>query len=337
MPGEKPNAYVTFAGLEGKMIKKVKKLRRVIPILVAMLTLMSIMAPMALAYEAIDMDKPVTLAVEFTSGTKVSGMEFRAYKIATVDENAKFEFTENVAAYGVAMPNDQGGYRALAETLSGYFARDKVAPDYRGTTDEKGLCNFGQVEKGLYLILADRYKFEGDKMTYIVSPSLVAVPNLDEKDAWNYDVVVSPKYTSIPPLPDTPGETVDINVIKVWTGEANKEKRPTFIYAELICDGQVIDTVTLNAGNNWRHTWKELDATKTYNITEKEVPSGYTVTITRDGNTYTMNNYSGDVPPKTPPSTPRLPNTGQLWWPVPILAGVGLAFIIAGKLRKRAA
>ena len=319
------------------MFKKERKLKRVVTMLLAVLMLVTMMAPGVYAYEKIDMDKPVTLTVEFTSGPKIEGMEFRVYKIASVDENVNFEFVDAVAGYGVAMPNDQAGYRALAETLSGYFARDGVTPTAVAKTDVNGKANFGELEKGLYLVLADRYTDPKDKMTYIASPSLVALPNSTDGNSWIYDVTISPKYTSYPPIPNTPGKTIDINVIKVWTGEANKDKRPTYVYAELICDGQVIDTVTLNSGNNWRHTWKNLDESKTYNVTEKEVPQGYTVTIVRDGNTFTMNNYSGDVPPITPPKTPKLPQTGQLWWPVPILAGCGLAFIIAGKLRKRAA
>lgn len=318
------------------MIKR-KMNKRVAAILMTIIMLVSIMAPTAYAYEKIDMGKPVTLAVQFTEGPKVPGMEFRAYRVATVDENVNFTLTDAVAAYGVAMPNDQAGYRALAETLSGYFARDGVTPTAIAVTDETGKADFGELEKGLYLILADRYKSPADNMTYISSPSLIALPNSTDGNTWIYDVTIAPKYTSIPPIPETPGETIDINVIKVWTGEANKDKRPTEVVAELVCDGQVMDSVVLNSSNNWRHTWKELDATKTYNVTEKAVPQGYTVTIVRDGNTFTMNNYSGDVPPPTPPSTPKLPQTGQLWWPVPILAGAGLAFIIAGKLRKRTA
>ncbi|MGI6177581.1 MAG: SpaA isopeptide-forming pilin-related protein [Eubacterium sp.] len=36
------------------------------------------------------------------------------------------------------------------------------------------------------------------------------------------------------------------------------------------------------------------------------------------------------TPPVTPPDEPELPNTGQLWWPVPILLGAGAVLIAAG-------
>lgn len=310
---------------------------RTIKKLIAIMTLLVVMATAwtpAFAYEAIDMGHDATLAIEFT-GTKVSGMEFRAYKVADVDSSANFTFTEAMSGYGLMMPNDQAGYRALAETLAAYVARDGVTPAATATTDEAGKAEFGILEKGLYLVLADTYTLPENEMTYVVSPSLVALPNSVDGSTWIYDVTISPKYTEVPPVPETPG-TVDINVIKIWSGESDASKRPTDVEAELICEGKVVDTVTLNAENNWRHTWKELEDGKSYSVTEKVVPAGYTVTITRDGNTFTMNNYQGNVPPTTPP-IPELPRTGQLWWPVPLLIGLGLMLVVAGTIRKRKA
>lgn len=40
-----------------------------------------------------------------------------------------------------------------------------------------------------------------------------------------------------------------------------------------------------------------------------------------------------DVPPNQPPRTPRLPKTGQLWWPVPLLAAAGIVLLLAGLAR----
>jgi len=42
------------------------------------------------------------------------------------------------------------------------------------------------------------------------------------------------------------------------------------------------------------------------------------------------NTYKGTTP--TPPS---LPQTGQLWWPVPVLAAAGLFCLVLGLLRRR--
>lgn len=42
------------------------------------------------------------------------------------------------------------------------------------------------------------------------------------------------------------------------------------------------------------------------------------------------------TPPVTKTPPPKLPQTGQLWWPVPLLVIAGLLFILAGWRRKRA-
>lgn len=42
-------------------------------------------------------------------------------------------------------------------------------------------------------------------------------------------------------------------------------------------------------------------------------------------------------PPSTPPSISKkvLPQTGQLWWPVPVMCGIGLALVVGGFVLKR--
>ncbi len=46
--------------------------------------------------------------------------------------------------------------------------------------------------------------------------------------------------------------------------------------------------------------------------------------------------HKGADPTEKPESTPeRLPQTGQLWWPVGVLALLGLIFLVIAILRKR--
>ena len=71
-------------------------------------------------------------------------------------------------------------------------------------------------------------------------------------------------------------------------------------------------------------------------------PEGYTVSITQEAGTFLVTN-TPKQPPETPPVTPpvnppgqkTLPQTGALWWPVPILAAAGLLLIAAGAGKKR--
>ena len=48
-------------------------------------------------------------------------------------------------------------------------------------------------------------------------------------------------------------------VTKTWDDNNNQDrKRPSSVSVELLCDGQVYDTVTLSAANSWRYTWTEI-------------------------------------------------------------------------------
>ncbi len=71
-------------------------------------------------------------------------------------------------------------------------------------------------------------------------------------------------------------------------------------------------------------------------------PEGYTVSITQEAGTFLVTNTPKQppetpsvTPPVNPPGQKTLPQTGALWWPVPILAAAGLLLIAAGAGKKR--
>ena len=106
--------------------------------------------------------------------------------------------------------------------------------------------------------------------------------------------------------------------------------------------------MTLSAGNGWSHTWSGLDDGCTWTVVEKEC-EGYTVRVEREGITFVMTNtYAAEIPddptPEAPlppdptkptPSGPTLPQTGQVWWPVPFLLMTGLLLLAVGLFRRR--
>ena len=92
----------------------------------------------------------------------------------------------------------------------------------------------------------------------------------------------------------------------------------------------------------------EVDASPKVSV--KQLPSTPTpsITVTPSIGTPTPSTVTpSTATPKTPktpntPNTPtpvrdysRLPQTGQLWWPVPVLALVGAAFVLVGWFRRR--
>lgn len=164
---------------------------------------------------------------------------------------------------------------------------------------------------------------------------MVMLPTQDiEKNVCRYDVLVNPKFDSSE-IPDTPS-TITRKGLKVWDDAKDKDSRPTEVAVQLLRDGKVYDTKTLSTKNNWRYTWSGLDDRYTWSVVEKNY-KGYTVRIEREGITFVITNTRSNGTPDTPsPTDPKLPQTGQLWWPVPLLLMGGLLFLIIGVVcRKR--
>lgn len=160
---------------------------------------------------------------------------------------------------------------------------------------------------------------------------------------------------------------VSRKVLKVWNDEGHENVRPTEITVQLLKDGEVHSTQTLNAQNSWRYTWEQLDASSRWLVVENE-PEHYTVSISQEGITFRLENRWKPAPTPTPvppgeetptptpeptptptpkptskptptptPKPPTLPQTGQMWWPVPVLLCAGLMLIVIGLLRRRSA
>lgn len=284
---------------------------------------------MALPSAILAADEPITCTVtyQFADGTVVSGAAFRLYRVADVGADLSFTPVKAFEKYAVNLNDlDSAGLKAAAETLSGYVARDKIAATDSGVTDEAGSLKFPTTAtalvKGLYLLCGDSAEINGK--IYTVEPILIALPYQDEDADWVYDVTVTPKIAE---------RTDDdsLSVVKVW--KDGKTSRPAKIEVQLLKDGEIYETVELNKGNSWRHTWQNLPAGCDWQITEKEVPAGYTVTVSREKTTFTVKNSVPGSPGKTPPG--KLPQTGMLWWPIPMLAAVGLLLFMLGVLRHR--
>ena len=78
--------------------------------------------------------------------------------------------------------------------------------------------------------------------------------------------------------------TTDLNVEKAW--ENGETVRPDAIEVELLQNGVVYETVTLNAENNWKHQWTDLAKTAddgtayTYTVREKTAVPGFGTAVT---------------------------------------------------------
>ena len=87
---------------------------------------------------------------------------------------------------------------------------------------------------------------------------------------------------------------IDISVNKIWY--STDVAHPGSVNITLYRDGQVYDTVTLSAENDWTHTWESLTDEFLWTVDEPSVPSGYYKSVHRDGWRFTVVNTHVDNP-----------------------------------------
>lgn len=283
-------------------------------------------------------------------GQAIPGANFKIWRVADVDDFCRFtavnefagcEYTENLNQ------NDQASWKAMAHNLKPWVIKQGIAPYVTGQTDVvNGDIVFSEakgnmLKPGLYLLVGEPPATIGD-YTYSSAPTMIYLPeiNMDDND-WDYGseaepVIIKPKGER----GDDPDVDTRLKVIKTWEEYGYTDKRPESITVELLKNGKIERRAELSEKNDWRYTFENLPVYEDGKLNEWDLDEvyfddNYRSEITREGITYIVKNiYTGELPPGDP--TPLLPNTGLLWWPVPVLAGLGVLFIVlgAGKRRK---
>ncbi len=253
----------------------------------------------------VDFSRTCVISVTLkTEGAAVSGAELTAYRVADAESknsNLTFTYTEAFADFGGAPEELQSAKDS--EHLADYAKKNGISGT-KAVTDSSGCAVFEDLPLGLYLV-AQTKSAEGFSDC---SPFLVSLPT-EENGAWVYETDATPK-TDVEQL-------VDLTVKKVWNDGNDPSSRPDSVTVNLYKDSVLADTVILNSENNWSYTWQALPKSDGYSVEEESV-SGYAASYSRSGYIFTVTN------------TPSLVNTGQLNWPIPVLAVCGLVLLLAG-------
>lgn len=329
----------------------------------------SLLAVPVSAYERINTEQEASISLHYHDAERekdIRGMEIRLYKVADMSDSVRFTVTEDFTDASVfrdesfTLENlDAEKWAGLADTLTAYVALERggeepIMPAASGVTDEEGKVSFAELEVGLYLLEGD--KAVDGSYTYIPARYLLTLPALNaETDQWEYDVLGGNKYTRRYQSDgggkgNDDGEKISRNVLKVWEGDESEE-RPQSVTVQLLCNGAVYDTVTLNEENHWKHSWVGLDAEADWQLVEADVPEDYTVLVEQKGNTFVVTNtfeqdiFDDDIPTGDKESGDGedeeevleedvplggLPQTGVLWWPVQALAVIGIMLFALG-------
>ena len=161
-----------------------------------------------------------------------------------------------------------------------------------------------------------------------------------------------PKFTVRPVRADS--EEV-YTLKKVWQQDEHAlEQRPTAITVGIYKDGTLQENVTLDESNAWTYTWTG-NSSETFRVREQEVPTPYTVVYKKNETQFLIANTRSETSSEETTTTSltgstsmttaagtssvstagggntgKLPQTGQLWWPVPVLGTTGLLLFAFG-------
>lgn len=304
--------------------------RTVLTICLALALLLAAPAQ-AFAAESIDLTRAPSLTVTALYGEKaVSGLPLEAYLVSTVDATGELTPISAFTAYADALDirgKNDAAWQTMAQTLERYITLSNLTPTATAVTAANGTALLPVSTLGLYLVMGGSVEIEG--YVYSTSPFFVMLPRQDETtNTWVYSVSVYAKCQQNPVL-------MDYTVIKVWQDSCHSSLRPKSITVQLMRDGVPYGApVTLPENGHWQHTWSQLDVNHKYTVTETRI-SGYAEpTVTQQGNTFILTNTCNRTTTTT--TTSKLPQTGQLWWPVPALACAGVALVLVGLIRRKA-
>ena len=308
----------------------------------------------------------VITAMYLVKNRPVSGTIIRLYHVADTDGKGGVTWLEPFARYNIAI--DTGSTDSLQSAtslLESYVLRDTVSSDQTKATNSSGEAIFRHLAPGIYLISGG--SFRNGHYTYHMQPSLVFLPYANTDGTLCYDVPLELKTDEVhqPGGPSDPSTTTR-KVVKKWRVSDN-EAIPDSVEVQLLKDGELYETVELNAKNGWSYAWHSLSKDAVWRVVEADVPGGYEVSIDRSGSTFTITNTSIHHPPEpeppapqrpqepesetppqpeppskpspqqpeTPPSGPKLPQTGFLRWRVLGLSVIGCGFVLLGLSKKR--
>lgn len=296
--------------------------------LISLFLLLIILSCTVSAAGPIDLSQTAQLHLTAQCGElSIEGLEFSLYRISSIDETGELSVLPRFAAYeelvNIRGKND-AQWQESAQTLENEILQNALTPDTSVFTSDGGIAVVEDLPLGLYLVLPSGVVLNG--YVYSAAPFFLLLPEQSQSDnTWNYTVSAAPKISIEPVL-------ANFEVIKIWKDSCHSTQRPDKITVRLWCGGTEYDTVTLPINGRWQYTWKNLDTNHKWSVTEDPIDGYNTSDITQNGYTFTITNTCTKP---DEPTKPNLPQTGQLWWPVPVLLLSGMTLLLIGLLRRR--
>lgn len=292
-----------------------------------------------------------------TLGYDCSDVKFRVYRFA--DENR--ELTEKFEGYPVSFAcSNNAQWLALAITLSGYVSRDQIVPEAESVT-ASGKTLFHDLKPGWYLVEGDASVQDG-----VIQTPVPFVLNLNE----NTPVEIAVKWDEKEDSGGELWDCMVKKVWKDAGRESSRPRQiqVQLLKDQEVYDIVSLNAGNrwehrwedLDPEYRWMVVEEQVPAGYTVAVTQEDCL--FTITNTRTGSENSPDGSGGDggssgsgsttdnravpqlitLPDEAIPLTtvtieeapvplaPLLPQTGQLWWPVPWLVLSGCFCIAAG-------
>lgn len=232
------------------------------------------------------------------------GGELTLYQVAAVKRTGgslSYAYTGDFTGCGVPLSDLSDS--TLADQLAKYLPTVPAVAAQQNV-DEEGYADFTKLPQGLYLVM----QTEASHGYEAIKPFLVSIP-LPDGDSWIYDVDATPKVgATIPDTPETPPDTPETPPDTPDTPPDTPDTPP--------------DTPDTPEQPDTPDTPVSPDSPD--NPVSPDSPD----------NPVSPDNPDNPVSPSNP-DKPVLPQTGQLNWPVPVLACSGVLLFAVGWVLNR--
>ena len=255
------------------------------------------------------------------NGKTVPGGSLELYKVGDVEGNqTSFILNSDFSGMGgVSLGDFATAHSAqLAQSLANYANRRHLTPLKTADIDENGYAEFNDLAFGLYLVVQDEHA----RGYEAIDPFLVSLPMYTKGEGYDYFINAEPKVDK--PNPPSPGGS-----------SSNPASEPES--SEPTSSEPTSSEPTSSQPESSEPTSSEPTSSQPESSQTGSQPAGGSTPggTTPGGNTPGGNTPGGNTPgggttPGGGSSTPTLPQTGQLNWPIPVLVVAGLSLILVG-------
>lgn len=249
----------------------------------------------------------INIMLEDKGKNKINGVTVKLCQVAELNSNGYYPTTDfegsGISVSGIINSPDE----ATAKSVTEYIKNNQI--DVLSTASENGKVTFSSLALGIWVVFCD----EDSKYTF--NPYIVFLP-YESGGKLYYEVASAPK------IEDGNPNEIGIYVIKKWDDKNNAaKKRPDFVTVELLNGSEVVSTAELSESNGWSYNFTGISKNGNYSVRENKV-ANYKANYSGDSvNGFVITNtYNGE----------KLPQTGQYWWPIILIAVAGVGFIALG-------